>query len=179
MKRALALLIAAPAVLGLSAGSSASHAAPRATCLSARVHDEANPALGTLSGGRWVQASPASTGLVGYLWEKGEILNGRFAAFVGGVNPSTRYSQKVLWAAPSTASHEEMLRARLTLTGVRLSPRPKARFIQHFTGAYSDQTPGQLFPSILKVPRAGCWKLSLRARGVSASIVVFARRAHG
>jgi hypothetical protein len=175
MKSALALVIAAIALLGLSAGTQASRGAGRGACLSARVRNEPNPALGTLNGS-WVQPNPASTQIWGYLWEEGEILNGRFAVYVGGVNPSTGYSQKVLWGMPSTASHEQMLRARLTLSGVRLSPRPKASFVQHLSGAYSGDTQGQLFPSILKVPRAGCWKLSLQTGNIKASIVVRARR---
>jgi hypothetical protein len=46
----------------------------------------------------------------------------------------------------------------------------RVHFHQSFGSAGSDATSALLFPSTLNVPRAGCWRLSLRSGHVSATV---------
>jgi hypothetical protein len=167
-----------------SSGAAGAHGADRALgeCPAALVHHEPNPALGTLSGGRWIATWPASNRIIGYLWG-GEELNGRFAVYAGGQNPRSRTSEKVLWAAPEEAPAGPRLRIkgrRLRLdrrTG--LFRATDGSFTQNFAPAHSEQTPGQLFPSIIRAPRAGCWKLTLRTGRLSASAIAIIQPLRG
>lgn len=170
--------------LGLSGvAKPASDAAPRpllshfartdnVSCAAAPVHHEANASLGSFSGGRWVETTPRSAGLIGYLWGGREV-EGRFAVYATGVNPKTHHNEKVMWLAPSDEPETAKLLARLQITGRRLGVAHKQTFTHRFGGSYSADMPGeQLFPSILRPPTAGCWKLTLQTGSLTSSIVV-------
>ena len=96
MSRRVAAVLAAvvAAVVASTAPGASSKTAEAAPCGS-RVHQEPNPLLGTLSGGRWVAGSPRTSGLVGYLFG-GEVVDGRFAVYTGGLDPGTRRTEKIL-----------------------------------------------------------------------------------
>jgi hypothetical protein len=136
------------------------------------VHHEANPLLGTLSGGRWVAGSPRTSRLVGYLFG-GEVVDGRFAVYTGGLNPGTRASEKILWILPQ----RKRVGLRLAISG-RKDGSTTVTYRRRLDEASSAQTPGHLYPSILDLPVPGCWKLTLRTGKISATVSVLAQVAH-
>jgi hypothetical protein len=175
------MAVAAGAIVAGSAqGGQAAADSSAIRCSPTRVHHEPNPALGSLSGGRWIAARPFASRFVGYLWG-GEEVGGRFALYAGGRNPVSGTSEKVLWIAPQDAP----VGASLRLTGQRLRFNPRLRryepirgsFTQRFGAASSDQMPEQLFPSIVDVPRAGCWRLTLRTGRIYAVVVALVQPA--
>jgi hypothetical protein len=166
-----AVTLAAIAVGGLVSAAPAT-SSQRATTCGARVHDEPNRILGTLSGGRWVAGSPRRSGLVGYLFG-GEVVDGRFAVYAGGMNPGTRSSEKILWILPQ----RKRVGLRLAISG-RKDGSSTVSYRRRLSEASSEQTPGHLYPSILDLPVPGCWKLTLRTGKVTATVSVLAQVAH-
>ena len=158
-----------------SALASAAPAVPShlqtSTC-GAHVHQEPNPRLGTLSGGRWVAGSPRTSGLIGYLFG-GEVVDGRFAVYTGGLNPGTHTTEKILWLLPK----RKRVGPRLVISG-RRDGSTTVTYRRRFAEAGSEQTPGYGYPSILDLPVPGCWKLTLRTGKVRATVRVLAQVAH-
>jgi hypothetical protein len=166
-----AATLAAIAVGGLASAAPATSRTEAAAC-GARVHREANPTLGTLSGGRWVAGSPRTSGLVGYLFG-GEVVNGRFAVYTGGLNPGTRTKEKILWIVPK----RKRVGSRLAISG-RKDGSTTVTYRRRLPEAGSAQVPGYNYPSILDLPVPGCWKLTLRTGKVTATVRVLAQVAH-
>jgi hypothetical protein len=133
-----------------------------AACVATPVRTDTHPLLG--SGSRWVSAPP----IIGQLWG-GEIVDGRFALYAGGRNPGG-WNEKILWIVPQR--HRWKAGGQLALTG-RLGG--VVRYRARFWGATSDQTPGLLFPSIVALPRAGCWSLTLTTGRIKVRLVVLAQ----
>jgi hypothetical protein len=167
-----AAILAAIAVGGLASAAPAVSGSTEAASCGARVHQEANPVLGTLSGGRWVAGSPRRSGVVGYLFG-GEVVNGRFAVYTGGLNPGTRMREKILWLVP----RRKRVGPRLVVSG-RKDGSATVTYRRRLAEAGSVQPPGHQYPSILDLPVPGCWKLTLRTGKVSATVGVLAQVAH-
>jgi hypothetical protein len=112
----------------------------------------------------WVIAEPPSVGLVGHLfyyeaanpWAERHLPGWRI--YTGGKSPDERVNMKVLWSAPSPISDAQSLVVRASGIGDR------GRFSQML----------DVGPSILKVPRAGCWRLSLRTGHVVTRLTLLA-----
>jgi len=165
--------LCAVAAIGGRAASGEPVRTVTASCPATIVHHEPNARLGALSGGSWIQARPASSTLIGYLFGAHET-GGRLAVYTG-VSPANYTDQKILWILASHARAG----ARLHVKGVQLAlgphgvrPLKHVSFHQSFGSAGSDETSALLFPSALHVPRAGCWRLSLRTGHVSATVTV-------
>jgi hypothetical protein len=169
--RAAALLAAVVVSALVSAAPATSSHAQTSPC-GARVHQEPNPQLGTLSGGRWVAGSPRTSGLVGYLFG-GEVVDGRFAVYTGGLNPGTRTTEKILWILPK----RKRVGARLAISG-RKDGSTAVTYRRRFAEAGSADVPGYGYPSILDLPVPGCWKLTLRTAKITATVSVLAQVAH-
>ena len=170
MRAAATLAAVVIPALASAAPASSSHA-QRSTC-GARVHREANPQLGTLSGGRWVAGSPRTSGLIGALFG-GELVNGRFAVYTGGLNPGTRTNEKILWII----AKRKRVGPRLAISG-RKDGSSLVTYRRRLAEAGSEQVPGYNYPSILDLPVPGCWKLTLRTGKVRATVSVLAQVAH-
>jgi hypothetical protein len=170
--RAAAGLAAVVAAVVASTAPGASSGKAEATPCGARVHQEPNPLLGTLSGGRWVAGSPRTSGLVGYLFG-GEVVNGRFAVYTGGLDPGTRRREKILWLV----SKRKRVGPRLVISG-RKDGSTTVTYRLRLAEAGSVQPPAHQYPSILDLPVPGCWKLTLRSGKVSATVSVLAQVAH-
>ena len=169
--RAAATLGAIVATALASAAPATSSHTQASTC-GARVHQEPNRQLGTLSGGRWVAGSPRMSGLVGALFG-GEAVNGRLAVYAGGVNPGTRANEKILWIV----SRRKRAGSRLAISG-RKDGSTAVTYRRRLPEAGSAQVPGYNYPSILDLPVPGCWKLTLRTGKVVATVSVLAQAAH-
>jgi hypothetical protein len=116
-----------------------------------------HPKFGAIT---WMQATPRGSGVAAI----------RFVSVVPGADSATIYAggqapegwaTKFLWWAPHPTGP-------LVLTGRRIGGT--GRFVQHFGGAGSDD--GLVFPSIVEIPTAGCWAVTV-AMGKAAGLVVF------
>jgi hypothetical protein len=118
----------------------------------------------------WIAASPASSGLVGHLfyydrlnvWKQERLP--RVRMYRGGQSPDGRISMKILWELRRGSALMVEVRAR-RLDG------PGA-FTQRLSSTSSNSNQ---FPSIIDVPTAGCWRLTLtagRATGHMAVLVL-------
>jgi hypothetical protein len=139
--------------------------APPAGCEASHVHYERfrgpGPAVKTLP---WIVAEPHSVGLVGHLfyyaannpWASHHRSGWRI--YTGGKTPDKRVNMKILWTAPPPVSDAPSLVVR----GNRLVQ--PSHFLQVL----------DVGPSILKVPRAGCWRLTLHAGHAVTYLTVLA-----
>jgi hypothetical protein len=150
----LALVVALPAS---AAGGTA------ARCRASPVHYErlagVQPALAGLP---WVAPRPSSAGLVGHLFYYGAVRWGRrhvreFRIYSGGSAPGGRLQMKILWSAPKPLEGRT-----LVVRGTRVG-RP-GRFVRTLA----------VGPSIVNVPRPGCWRLTLTTRQVVTRLTVLA-----
>ena len=138
-----------------------------ASCRAARVHYErfpyASPAVKKLP---WVLAEPISLKLAGHLfyydahnpWAAHHRPDWRI--YTGGKSPDKRVNMKVLWTAAPPVSDAPSLSVRGVRTG-----RP---------GSFAQVL--AVGPSILKIPRPGCWRLTLKAGGTTSHLTVLAIR---
>ena len=164
------MLSVAPTTTGTNRGSVGDNvrftrAAAGAVCNASQVHYERFRGPGsapkTLP---WVIAEPRSVGLVGRLfyydayssWRKHRRL--RWRIYTGGESPDKRVSMKILWTGPPRISNASSLMIR----GTRLGQ--SAHFSQLL----------DVGPSIVKVPRPGCWRLTLRAGNATTLLTVLA-----
>lgn len=140
-------------------------AAPGVACRVSHVHYERfrgpGPAPKTLP---WVIAEPRAVGLVGHLfyydahnsWRKRHLA--RWRIYTGGESPYKRVSMKILWTGPPRISNASALMVRGTRIGLP----------SHFSQLLD------VGPSILNVPRPGCWRLTLRAGRATTLLTVLA-----
>jgi hypothetical protein len=149
-------------VLALPASATGGTAA---SCRASPVHYErlagVEPSLASLP---WVAPEPRGAGLVGHLFYYSALRWGRsrvrdFRIYSGGTAPGGRLRMKILWSAP-----EPLAGRTLVVRGTRLG-RP-AHFVRTLA----------VGPSIVNVPRPGCWKLTLRTGRVTTRLTVLALR---
>lgn len=116
----------------------------------------------------WVQAQPASSGIVGLLAYAADDTQETYRLLPKGGQFADGGYTKVWWniASPG-ASHE------FFLDGTLLSD-PRTTF--HDTGNEawaSDAPPGKNFTSYIVAPKAGCWQVQLSSGRLRGSIVVW------
>lgn len=114
----------------------------------------------------WIAASPSSSGLLGHLFywggttwgEKHQKLH-KLCIYTRGQAPGGRLRMKILWELRSGSAWT------LSVRGTRLDA--PGRFAQSFEG-------GRSFPSIVVVPTAGCWSLTVKAGKATGHVTVLA-----
>jgi hypothetical protein len=101
-----------------------------------------------------------------------DVVDGRFRLRVGEYRDrATGLSQKIPWFLPlhyrvGTALH---------VSGRRLTG-PHRRFRQTFPEAYTEETTDpHVFPSVIKPPAEGCWRLTFRTGRITARLTVLVR----
>lgn len=142
---------------------------PSIACAPATVHYspyESAPA--NLRRTPWVAATPASSGLAGLLFYWGSTQWGQthhrtrsLHIYSGGRAPGNGIHTKILWTLRRGRA------AELRLQGQR---------IDH-SGTFSQRFPltgTRQFPSIVNVPRPGCWRLTLKAGKATGRVTVIA-----
>jgi hypothetical protein len=144
-----------------------------ASCAATRVHYERSREGSALPDLPWIAVGRGANRTVGYLFYYGTSVLGdsRFNRSsgvtipVGGTIPagdtSPAASAKILWFTRGKAS------SRLLLVGRRLDGPGTFR---HTEDAAS--SPSGTFPSIIELPSAGCWRLTLKTGRVIATVVV-------
>jgi hypothetical protein len=114
--------------------------------------------------GAEVHAGPFS----GFIAPQYDVVDGRFRLHVGAYRDrATGLSQKIPWYLP----HSYRVGAFLFVHGQRLAP-PGEAFTQRLAEAGSPDPAQHVFPSIIRPPSAGCWRLSFRTRYVRGYLVV-------
>lgn len=114
----------------------------------------------------WVAASPASTSLVGHLfyYDGGNVWKQKalraLHIYAGGESTDGRVNMKILWQLRHGSAPGLVVRGR-RLGGA-------GSFVQRLQGG------GVQFPSIIDVPRPGCWRLTLTAGKVVGEVTVIA-----
>jgi hypothetical protein len=164
---AIAAVVVASVSLFAVSSAGGSPTAQIAACTAAQVHyiayKTSPPALRNTP---WVAASPSTSMLVGHVlywrstvWGKQADSKTPFHIYIGGRAPGNGVHMKILWALRAGSA------SRLKVQGTRLG-RP-GQFTQTFPG-------GHEFPSIVKIPTAGCWKLTLTAGSHTGRLTVTA-----
>jgi hypothetical protein len=155
------------AVLGTSSSATAQRA-EASPCVGARVHYEQapEPRLGIRL--PWIAAGRPGRRIVGHLFYYGAELRkesgSRLAISTGGELPGGG-ATKILWVPRPLSS------SQVVVVGRRLDG--EGSFEQQFRGASSSS--GTVFPSIVDVPSAGCWLLTVRNGRLSGRFAVVAR----
>lgn len=119
--------------------------------------------------GAKVRAGP----FVGLIDRRYDVLRGRFRLRVGAYrNRRTGLTQKIPWRI----SREADVGKRLRVDARRLQPRSSRRFQQAFrrTSAVGDEQ-RWFFPSIIRPPAKGCWRLRLRSGATTGGLIAFVR----
>jgi hypothetical protein len=156
----------------LSASPDVTQASDAASCEASRVHYERNREAGSrLTELPWIAGGRGKSRIVGYLFYYGTSVleDNRFnrspgvAIPVGGTipagDPSAAASAKILWITQGKASR------RLLILGRRLDGPGAFRHTEQAASSGS-------FPSIIELPSAGCWRLTLRTGSVVATIAL-------
>ena len=181
MRKATAIGVATAAFLSPSGSESLAVARSASTCPAARVRHEVNPAFGTALQARWVAAQPRSSAITGVLFG-GEEIDGRFALYAGGHNPVTDTNEKVLWVVDPgsrVGSWLTIVGHRIRVVGTRVRLARGSFRSRRFFEAGSEQTPGRIFPSIVNVPKPGCWRLEVRSGPRKGRLIVFVQPVPG
>lgn len=143
-------------------------AGPAVVCPASRVHYEkppsGNPQLAKLP---WIAPEPRSVGLIGHLfyysafpsvsWGKRHVPVLRI--YSGGRSPDNRVNMKILWSAPDNLDGRPLL-----VRGVRVGS----------ADTFSQKL--HIGPSILNIPRPGCWRLTLATGNVITRLTAVVER---
>jgi hypothetical protein len=141
--------------------------APRSAtaCVSVPVHYEPGPRA-DLRSLPWVKAGARDREIFGYLFyyggerpDPGLASSSGLVIYTGGKMPDAGRTTKILWVPRRPGLSMRIRGRRLDGPGA---------FRQAFPAS------GTAFPSIVDVPRAGCWRLTLRTGSVSARLAVLA-----
>jgi hypothetical protein len=119
--------------------------------------------------GKYVRTGP----FTGAIAPEYDVLNGRFRLRVGGYrNVSTGLTQKIPWSVSRRAD----VGRRLRINATRLPPLWPRRFTTTLARTYS---PGDrkrwFFPSIIRPPAEGCWRLRFRSGRSTGNLIVLVR----
>jgi hypothetical protein len=149
--RAVFPIVVLVLVAAVASGGSRAKA-QTAPCIGARIHYEAGPDR-DLRRLPWVAAGRSGREIVGYLFYYTPELRSRarLRIFVGGELPSGG-STKILWVV------RRPLSSTVTILGRRLDAA--GTFRQDERSARGPR--GIVFPSVVDVPKPGCWLVTVR-----------------
>jgi hypothetical protein len=108
----------------------------------------------------WMPAMPRTTGVaaVGFV----SVLPGaeRAVIYAGGRAPEG-WNTKFLWWSPKPGGRLELVGRRMDAAG---------RFAQSESPAWNDEM-GTIFPSIVEIPTAGCWAITVSTGGRTGLVI--------
>ena len=134
-------------------------------------------ALG-LGGIPWIQGEPADTRPIALLWywPSSWTRNRTRVAriFTGGVAPAG-YNVKILWTFLAPGAREKGGR-NLMIRGHQLDGSGSFQAGPFSAIGYAGQRGAPAYASTIDVPQSGCWRLSLRTRGLAAQFDLWAVR---
>ncbi len=109
----------------------------------------------------WMPVTPRSTGIAAVLFVSVVPGAERAVIYAGGRAPEG-WNTKFLWWSPKPGGRFELKGRRMDAVG---------QFTQSESGAWNDDM-GTIFPSIVEIPTAGCWAVTVSTGG-RAGLVVF------
>lgn len=120
----------------------------------------------------WIQAQPASSGIMGHLFYSPFTLaekNTYRFLHTGGANPVDGTNTKILWTIEHPA-----ISGMLQIDGTNLSSPGKTfhQTINPDAGSTAVLSQNQ-YPSIVVVPSAGCWQLHITSGQASGTITMW------
>jgi hypothetical protein len=141
-----------------------------AGCPAPPVHTTPNPLLPRefVRGSRWIAPEPRR--LLAVMWS-GRAVDGRFSVYARGVNPVTGIAEKIMWVVPARAT------ARAN-RGMRIAwRRGDRRYVQDDPSGVGKPLGKRLdepliYPSTLRAPSPGCWRLTLRTGRIKTTMRV-------
>ena len=152
-----------PALLAITASGAA------AGCPAPFVHEGPNrlmPRPFNLHS-RWIAPEPRK--LLAVMWS-GRAVDGRFSVYAGGRNPVTGINEKIMWVVPARATG--LTGTRLKLVWLRAGRR-HVQVNQGYPGRRQQRiSRPRIYPSILKPPAPGCWKLRIRIGRIRSTMHV-------
>ena len=133
---------------------------------------------GSAHGSTTCQATPVRTvgnvamvrsgAVTGYIAAGHDIVRGRFSLHVGPWRVQNSLSQKIPWFLREDAPAG----STLVVSALRITPRPQRRFEQTFDAALG----GDVYPSTISPPSAGCWRLTMRTGDVVVQFTAVVRK---
>jgi hypothetical protein len=136
------------------------------TCAATPVHTEPMPtSTGVLAKLPWVAAAPARAGVTGFVWYRPFADNdGRALMYTNETAPGGA-ATKILWIIRNRHAA-----STVTVTSQELTTGQKMR--QRFRQVGGGGVAGHQYASIIRVPTAGCWRVTITSgRRVRASVV--------
>jgi hypothetical protein len=133
-------------------------------CAAALVHTTPLPQSGTAAQLHWVQAAPKKSAIYGLLFASYDPAAPRFGLWANGASPSGA-AMKVLWIVRKAA-----VGRILTVHGTELGGMDA--FFQSVRRAGGSGVAGANYPSIVDIPHAGCWQLTVATGGFKGTLVV-------
>lgn len=172
--RSALVLAVVPLVAGTAAcsgkGARSRPTPPSASCAASVVHYVPYPGVERgLAQLPWIAASPTASGIVGHLfyydnqnvWERRHLP--RVRIYSQGQSPDGRLTMKILWQTHRRGP------GLMRVHGDRLdSP---GSFSQQLSPTASN---ARQYPSIIDVPTAGCWRLTLMADTTTGHVTITA-----
>lgn len=112
----------------------------------------------------------------GYIAPGYDVVGGRFRLHVGAYrDKASGLTQKIPWyVRPHDIPPGAKLGDTLVITARRTSPQPTRSFRETWNGAGSFPL-GNVFPTNIAPPGAGCWRLTFRSGTVSGTLVALVR----
>lgn len=132
-----------------------------------RTHD--NPLLPRefVEGSRWI--APKRKRQYAVMWA-GRAVDGRFSVYAGGNNPVTGINEKIMWVVPARATG--LASTRMRIEWRRDGESVVQRGAQRAGSPARRQPHPRIYPSILRPPEPGCWKLRLATGKIRSTIYV-------
>jgi hypothetical protein len=134
-------------------------------CAAALVHTTTLPHSTSVAGLHWVQAKPAKSAIFGVLFASHDPASTTFGLWTNGASPSGE-AMKVLWVVQKKA-----VGRALTVHGIELGSGTDA-FFRRFPRAAGGGVGGAIYPSIVDIPHAGCWQLTVATGTFKGTLVV-------
>ena len=128
-------------------------------CPATPVHPETLPIAGAPANVPWVQATPHRAGIVGVLFAYDGAPT--FDLWTNGLGPNGQ-ATKILWVIRNVHAALNVVVRGHDLGG-------PATFRQSFPVAGGH---GAMYPSIVVIPSAGCWRLDVSSGGARGSLIV-------
>jgi hypothetical protein len=155
----LELLVVVPARAGTQAAPSISQRVG-AACRTTAIHPEPYHGRTTAPPGLpWMRATPRSSRIIGFLFYISPGATGDVAALHTGGRMPDGAATKILWFITKPGAQRTLLIVGRNRRGA---------------GTMRERVPAAStgYPSILTIPTAGCWRLTLRSGSVSGQVTL-------
>jgi hypothetical protein len=139
------------------------------TCAATPIHYEPLAHSGSLRAIPWVQGTPRRRGVFGMLFGYDAELGTLFAFYTHGVSPHG-HAEKVLWIIRNRNAS-----GQIEIRGRRLDgPGTVRQRFSQVQDASAQPARGREYASIIDLPSAGCWRLTVDMGLARATLLLLA-----